>query len=165
MMILRNVNNFKLRVMLSGAFWLSIVAGASGIAQALEFDCSDLDKTAKELIEAELMGIRFQGGESRCMDSTKFKTIVAKHYQLGDSALLKPAQLVKKSTPPKIDSLEVQPGDVVDVKFSYLNTEGRKIEDRFSFLLNYGNKVRKKGCANMLQEPRFFVMYEECLPK
>lgn len=142
-----------------------LLAGPIEKIHAAEFDCSDLKKTAKELIEAEFMGIRYQGGESLCKDSGKFRSIVVKHYHLGDPALLKPEYLVKKNTPPKIESLEVQPGDLVEVKFSYLNTEGHKIEDQFSFLLNYGLKTRKKGCGSILSTPKHFVMYEDCLPK
>jgi hypothetical protein len=126
------------------------------------FDCTNQNSITRELIEIELLGIRYQGEGSKCLDGKKFKHIIVRHRQLGDPSLLKPEFLVKKGTTFKVISQKRIPGDLVDVVFEYSTSDDRKIRDQMTYLLFFGKKVVKRGCAGVLNEPKHFAMREEC---
>jgi len=136
---------------------------SDGLAGRPEYDCSKLEAIAHEMIEAEFSGVRYQVGVSPCLDQGRFKTIQIRHQSVGDAYLLKPEKLLAKGAHFKLEGVKREEGDVVQASFSYTTTDGKKIHDDLVFVLNFGGKARRRGCAQIYREPNIFSMRTECL--
>ena len=125
-----------------------------------------IDAISKEMVDYELSGGRWQGGESPCLAPHRFKLIKATHQILGDSSLLQPQYLLPKGSEVTITSSKVSAMNSVDVSFSYVVLiEGKKekIQDSLTYILNKGTRLKKLGTASIYIEPKYFVMREECI--
>ena len=136
------------------------------IFSAINSFAQSIDAISKEMIEYELAGARWQGGESPCLEQSHFKLIKAPHQSLGDASLLHPTYSLPKGTAVSIISSHVSVLDTVEVTFSYeILVAGKpvKIEDSLTYILNLGARLKRLGVASIYMEPKFFAMREECL--
>jgi hypothetical protein len=156
---------------------LALLTALSVPAHAITFTehtCEDSKKIVEELIELELSGARWQGGVSKCLKQSRFHTIFAKHQEVGDEYLLQPeyvlssgseVKVVSKKPLPDLDAVEVEIGYLARKYDKKLDQKENFIKDKFVYRLNYGRTRLKTGCVRLIEEPKNFVMKEECLKK
>jgi len=139
-------------------------------AWAIEFSaetCKNQALITREIIELELAGQTWQGGNSPCLKQENFKTVIAKKEILGDSYLLEPEYILAKGKEIKVVSETLEDSgyfQIVSVKISYTGIKNKKeaeVQDGFSYQINYG-KNRSSGCAMVIEPFKKFVMKEEC---
>ena len=129
--------------------------------------CADIPKIAEELVEVELSGKRWQGGDSVCLDQSKFDRVNAKKIEAGDSALLDPELIIKKGKEVKIDPPIFNPITEVYTIHYYAsgkrkNGEIANIKNSILFSIYSKGAIKTEGCAMLLEKPEHFVMREEC---
>jgi len=125
-----------------------------------------IEAISKEMVEYELSGGRWQGGESHCLEKNHFKLIQALHQSLGEPELVYPKYILPKGSEVTAVSSKVTGIDLIKVDFSYqLTVSGKlvKIEDSLTYILNIGARRKRLGAASIYTEPKKFAMREECL--
>ncbi len=146
-----------------------LIQNISG-AQALDFSaetCKDFHRITRELIDLELSGQTWQGGDSPCLKQERFKTVLAKKADLGDPYLLEPEYILPKNRTVMVTSEKIEDTGYIQnvhVKIAYRGKKAKKdedIEDGFSYQINYG-KNRARGCATVIESMQKFVMKAEC---
>jgi len=128
--------------------------------------CRDQHAITKEVIELELSGVRWQGGDSSCLKQSHFEKVVAVKAHVGDPYLLDPELILPKGRDVKILSERWLDIGGVEVKFAYIGKKDGKdvpIEDQIVYIMNYGKNRKARGCATISEEPRHFVMRAECV--
>ncbi len=131
--------------------------------------CKNTESIARELIQAELFGQRWQGGDSPCLNQSKFKAIRVQKNQYGDPGLLDPEFEVDGISEIKITKIEQ---DSVTrhftAHFAYIGKSIRnpkkteQVRDSIEFRLWRPKLIAGEGCAGLLREPDHFVMQKGC---
>ena len=128
--------------------------------------CKDTHAVTLEMIELELSGRRWQGGESPCLKQSKFKTLYAFKSGAGDSYLTKPEFILSAGREVKIVSEKLGPNDSIEVRIAYIGKKDGKdvaVEDEFSYVVNFGKNRVARGCGSILSDFNHFVMRANCL--
>jgi hypothetical protein len=137
--------------------------------QFTEETCENRDAVTKEVIELELSGDRWQGGDSDCLKQENFKTVVAAKQELGNPDLLDPTYLATGEVR-IIKQKWLDDVGAVEVEFAYI---GQKISpggsrtpanvtDTLVYKVNLGKRREQEGCASLLDAPKNFVMKKSC---
>ena len=127
--------------------------------------CDDLQQIAKDYVELELAGGRWQGGEPSCLKRLNLKTIPSERMvQAADPGLLDPEYLLplKRELDFKVRRL---PDDLIEVRYSYLGRKAGKdvpVQDLMLLRLNFGRARDIRGCASPFQPPLHLVMRSGC---
>jgi hypothetical protein len=137
---------------------------------AVEFDpaqCDDIEQIAEELVELNLGGVRWQGGESKCLDQNKFKTVKAEKLVYGDAATLNPSVIVSKGRPVTVDvPTRNEVTGVYSVNFYFIGKtrsgQAKNVRDSLRFTIYSKSAIKTQGCARLVDEPETFAMREEC---
>jgi len=149
------------------AILASMAVQASAHAEDFSAEsCRDQHAITKEVIELELSGVRWQGGDSPCLKQSRFDKVVAVKARVGDPYLLDPEVTLPKGREVKILSERWLDIGGVEVKFAYIGKKDGKdvpIEDQLVYTVNYGKNRKKRGCATISEEPHHFVMRAECV--
>ena len=113
---------------------------------------TDQKLLAQEALDLELRGMRWLKSKPACFTNLKMKYVYA--YKNPDEAVSKLVSVKEGSV--KIESVTYNK-DFFNyrVKFSVLSSEGKKIEDSFSFMTNTKNGGAKPetGCALISTNP------------
>jgi len=117
---------------------------------------------AKEALDLELAGMRWLKSKPACFTKLKMKYVYA--YKNPDEAVSKLVSVKEGSA--EIESVNYNK-DFFNyrVKFSVVNSEGKKVEDSFSFMTNTknGGVKPKTGCALISTNPSKAFVLEKCL--
>jgi hypothetical protein len=127
--------------------------------------CEDYLQIAKDYVELELLGLRWQGGEPSCLKSVQVKSLLSERaISIGDPGLLDPELLLPRD---RMVSVQVKrvPQDLLEVRFSYIGKKGSQdipVKDFAILKLNFNRTRDLKGCASLYQAPSHFVMRKGC---
>ena len=131
-----------------------------------EATCEDYQKIAREFIDVELAGARWQGtlGPTQCLTAQHLQTVKLDRASASDPRLLDPEFLIPENR--KVEfSVKRLPNDLLEVVMNYLGKKNQKdiaVKDRFTLKLNYGKVRESKGCASWYVPPEHFVMRSKC---
>jgi hypothetical protein len=129
-------------------------------------ECEDLDLVAREYLSLERAGIRWQGGDPKCLAHLRLKTWKKDRVHAApDPALADPDYVLPSNRKMKIKSKRT-PDDRIVVSYSFVGKKDGKeglVQDEFELRMNFGKNRSKQGCATLLRAPRYLVMDAQCV--
>jgi hypothetical protein len=128
-------------------------------------ECEDLQRIGSEFVELELSGIRWQGGDSVCLEALRTRTLSSERpVPVSDPALTHPAFILPEGREPEILVKRIS-GDRLEVKVSYIglkNGRDRPVRDTAILRLNFGRARELRGCASVFQPFEHLVLRKAC---